>query len=115
MERVAAARLALAEAEKHQEEPAALSTFIRLSAWPLVLSPQIQCHLPINQLLVPAGIRCVLPLAPDSMEDPLGFSCLYPSPIVDSHSGNFKESGNFKYHFMAYGAYKCHVARISPA
>ena len=107
--RVAAARLALAEAEKYQDDLDASTMYVVL-----------KCPIPravddgllpsaYAQLSVPTGVRCVFPVVPDSMEEPLDFSCLYPFQVVDSHSGDLK------YHFMAYGACQYHLARISPA
>ena len=107
--RVAAARLALAEAEKYQEDLDASSMYVALKCpVPRAVSdgslPSVY-----KQLSVPTGVRCVFSVVPDSMEDPLGFSCLYPFQVVDGHSGDLK------YHFMAYGACQYHLARVSPA
>ena len=86
--RVAAARLALAEAEKYQEDLDASSMFAALKCpLPRAVSDG---SLPsaYKELAVPTGFRCVFPVVPDSMEDLLDFSCLYPFQVVDSHSSD---------------------------
>ena len=107
--RVAAARLALAEAEKHREDLDASSMYVALKCpVPRALSdgslPSVY-----KELAVRTGVRYVFPVVPDSVEDLLDFSCLYPFQVVDGHSGDLK------YHFMSYGACQYHLARFSPA
>ena len=107
--RVVAARLALAEAEKYQEDLDALSMYVALKCpVPHAVSdgslPSVY-----KELAVPTGVRCVFLVVPDSMEDLLHFSCLYPFQVVDGHSGDLK------YHFMPYGVCQYHLARVSPA
>ena len=107
--RAAAARLALAKPEKYQEDLEASSMYVALKCpVPRAVS---NASLPsvYKQLAVPTGVRCVFPVVPDSMEDLLDFSCLYPVQVVDGHSRDVK------YHFMAYGACQYHLARVSPA
>ena len=71
--RVAAARLALAKAEKYQEDLEASSMYVALKCPVPPATSDGSSPSVYKQLAVPTGVRFVFPVVPDSIEDLLDF------------------------------------------
>ena len=105
-EHVAAAKQQLALAERLQQELDDSAKFAPVKFPEPRPVPDSTLPVAYNQLPPPVGVRCVFPIVPDSMEQPLDFSSLHPFQVVSA------VGGDLPYHFVAYGAVQYHLARL---